>query len=251
NLFPNASIDFSLVKNYLGLFAKLDGNVNKTRLKDISYINPFINENIDIRNQVEKFNITGGIKGTLSANIGYKAYLSYKNIDNFAYFVNDSTRKETFNMEYGAGNTSVLGITGEINIKFSDIARIDGKLELNQYTLKHELNAWHHPSVRLSGNSSFKIAKKIKLDADVYFQGESKAKVYDFDTTSPAVPQPVITNIKTLKAFADLGVGAEYQHNKRMAAFIKINNLFGTDYQRYLYYPNFGFNILGGVSYGF
>ena len=248
NLFPNASIDFSLIKNYLGLFAKLDGNVNKTRLKDVSYINPFINENIDIRNQIEKFNITGGIKGTLAANVGYKAYVSYKNIDNFAYFVNDSTRKETFNLEYETGNTSVLGITGEINIKFSDIARIDGKLELNQYNLKHELNAWHHPSVRLSSNTSFKIAKKVKLDADLYFQGETKAKEYYFDPGASTNPQ---FNVKTLKAFADLGVGAEYQHNKRMAAFIKVNNLFGADYQRYLYYPNFGFNILGGVSYGF
>ena len=249
NLFPNASLDFSLVKNYLALFAKLDGDVNKTRLKDVSYINPFINENLDIRNQIEKLNITGGIKGTLAANIGYKAYVSYKSIDNFSYFVNDSTRKETFNLEYETGNTNVVGITGEINIKFSEIARIDGKLELNQYSLKHELNAWHQPSVKLSSDASFKVAKKVKLDANLYFQGETKAKEYYHDPAAlSANPQ---FNVKTLKAFADFGIGAEYQHNKRMAAFIKVNNLFGADYQRYLYYPSYGFNILGGVSYGF
>ncbi|ADY52472.1 hypothetical protein Pedsa_1919 [Pseudopedobacter saltans DSM 12145] len=251
NLFPNASIDFSLVKNYLGLFAKLDGNVNKTRLKDLSYVNPFINENIDIRNQIEKFNISGGIKGTLAANIGYKAYISYKNIDNFAYFVNDTTRRETFNLEYESGNTSVFGITGELNIKFSDIARIDSKLELNQYTLKHELNAWQHPSAKLTTNASFKIAKKVKLDADLYFQGPTKAKLYEPDPTSSTVPAPLIGNIKTLKSFADLGVGAEYLYNKRISAFLRVNNLFNSDYQRYLYYPSYGFNILGGISYGF
>lgn len=250
NLFPNASIDFSIVKNYLGLFAKLDGDVHKTRLKELSYTNPFINENIAIRNQIEKFNLTGGIKGTLAANIGYKAYVSYKNIDNFSYFVNDTTRQEAFNLEYEAGNTNIFGITGELNIKFSDIARIDGKLELNQYTLKHELNAWQHPAAKLSANSSFKIANKVRLDADLYLQGPTKAKLYKSDNSDPNNPQ-TIAEIRTLKSFVDLGVGAEYLYNKRISAFIRINNLLGTDYQRYLYYPSYGFNLLGGISYGF
>lgn len=251
HLFPNANFDFSLIKDYLALFAKLDGNIQKTRLKEISYINPFINENIGIRNQVEKFNLTGGVKGTLAANIGYKAYISYRTIEDFAYFVNDTTRKETFNLEYESGNTNILGITGEINIKFSDIARLDGKLELNQYNLKNELNAWHHPSVKLSSNASFKIAKKVQLDADLYFQGDTKAKIYNIDPNSTTVPPAVTTDITTLKAFLDLGIGAEYQHNKRMAAFLRVNNLLANNYQRYLYYPSFGFNIIGGVSYGF
>lgn len=248
SLFPNASFDFSVVNNYLALFAKLDGDVYKTRLKDLSYENPFINENIDIRNQVEKFNFSGGIKGTLSANIGYKAYITYKSIDNFYFFVNDSLRRETFNVEYEAGKTDIWGMTGELNIKFSDIARIDGKLELNQYTPKYELNAWQRPSVKLNATSSLQIAQKVQLTADIYFQGNSRAKTYDLDSNNPQVR---VMNVHSLKSFVDMGVGAEYKHDKRLSAFIKVNNLFGTNYQRYLYYPSYGFNILGGVSYAF
>lgn len=251
HLFPAASIDFTLIENYLSVFGSLDGDVNKTRLKDLSFINPFLNENINIKNQIEKFNLTGGVKGTLAANIGYKAAVHYKTINDFYYFVNDVNKKETFNVEYIADNTNVLGLTGELNIQFSEVFRLDGKLELNQYNLKNELNAWHHPGMKLSSNASFKIADKVKLNADLYFQGETKAKLYSYDNSSATVPAPILTEVKTLKAFADLGVGAEYLYNKKISAFIKANNLLGNDYQRYLFYPNFGFNILGGISYGF
>lgn len=249
HFFPNANFDFSIISNYLAVFAEVNGDVRKTRIKELSYINPFINENLEIKNQVDKLNIVGGVKGTLSAGIGYKAYVSHKTVENFLFFANDSISKQTFNAEYESGNTNILGITGEVNIKLSNVARIDGKFELNQYNLKNELNAWHHPSIRISSTASFNIAQKVKIDADVYFQGETKAKVYTLDPVSNTVLTPV--GIQTLKSFADLGLGAEYQHSKRIAAFVKFNNLLGTDYQRYLYYPNFGFNVVGGVSYGF
>jgi hypothetical protein len=251
HLFPAASIDFSLIENYLSIFGSFEGDVHKTRLKDLSFTNPFLNENINIRNQVEKFNLTGGVKGTLAANIGYKAAIHYKTIGNFNYFVNDTLKKETFNVEYIGENTNVLGLTGELNIQFSEVFRLDGKLELNQYNLKNELNAWHHPGIKLSSNASFNIADKVKLSADLYFQGDTKAKLYTYDTPTGTGPGPVTTTVKVLKAFADFGVGAEYQYNKRISGFIKANNLLGNDYQRYLFYPNFGFNILGGISYGF
>ncbi len=246
NLFPAASIDFTLIKNYLSVFGVLGGDVHKTRLKDLSYTNPFLNENINIRNQIEKFSIEGGVKGTLSANIGYKAAVHYKTIGDFSYFVNDSTRLQAFQVEYITENSNILGLTGELNVQFSKAFRLDGKLELNQYNLKNELNAWYYPGVRLSSTASFNITEKLKIDADVYLQGETKAKLY---TTSSVDPNDF--QVRTIKAFADLGAGASYQINKKFDAFLRVNNLLGTAYERYLFYPNYGFNILGGVSYGF
>ena len=246
NLFPAASIDFTLIKNYLSVFGVLGGDVHKTRLKDLSYTNPFLNENINIRNQIEKFSIEGGVKGTLSANIGYKAAVHYKTIGDFSYFVNDSTRLQAFQVEYITENSNILSLTGELNVQFSKAFRLDGKLELNQYNLKNELNAWYYPGVRLSSTASFNITEKLKIDADVYLQGETKAKLY---TTSSVDPNDF--QVRTIKAFADLGAGASYQINKKFDAFLRVNNLLGTAYERYLFYPNYGFNILGGVSYGF
>jgi hypothetical protein len=248
HLFPAASLDFSIVPNYLAVFGIFGGDVEKTRLKDLSNINPYLNENIAIKNQVDKFNIEGGVKGTLAANIGYKASVSHRTIDNLYFFVNDTVgnQRERFNVEYASGNSKILALTGEINVQFSEAFRVDGKLELKEYSLKDELNAWHYPAMRLSSNASFKIAQKFRLTADVFLQGDSKAKIYDVATLEPSD-----YTIKTLKAFADLGVGASYQHDKKIGAFLKINNILGNEYQRFLYYPNYGFNILGGFTYGF
>lgn len=253
NIFPVASMEFVIIKNYLSVYGLLEGNVQKMRLKDLSYINPFINENLfttefgGLNNQVEKFKLVGGVKGTLAANIGFNASVNYKTVGDFYYFVNNIDNKERFNIEYIPENSNILGFTGELNIQFSEVVRIDSRLELNQFNLRNELNAWFYPAAKLNSTGSFKLSDKIRLNADLYLQGETKAKVYNSTSTST----PPDFTIKTLKAFIDLGAGAEYQYNKKIGAFLRVNNLLGQDYQRYLYYPNYGLNILGGFSYGF
>jgi outer membrane cobalamin receptor len=87
---------------------------------------------------------------------------------------------------------------------------------------------------------------KVKISGDLLFQGETKAKIWDI----PNSTAPTYT-AKTIKAFADISVGADYQYNKQISAFFRVNNILGNDYQRLPYYNNYGINILGGVSYGF
>jgi hypothetical protein len=49
----------------------------------------------------------------------------------------------------------------------------------------------------------------------------------------------------------DLSAGAEYKATKYLGVFVKANNMLNTEYQRYLYYPKLGFNILGGLNFSF
>jgi len=69
-------------------------------------------------------------------------------------------------------------------------------------------------------------------------------------TTDPyeAPGTHVPTNVKS---FADISGGFEYKASKRIAIFVNANNLLNTSNQTWFYYPDYGFNILGGVSFGF
>ncbi|MNY45426.1 TonB dependent receptor [compost metagenome] len=55
----------------------------------------------------------------------------------------------------------------------------------------------------------------------------------------------------TIPSFADFNAGAEYRIKKQLGVFVKANNIFGTEYERYQYYPRLGFNIIGGINFSF
>lgn len=241
NFFPAASLDFMLIKNYLTVFGSFGGDVDKTKLKDLTDVNPFLNENILLRNTVKKVDAAGGIRGTFSANIGFKAAVIYQTVSDLSYFINNTNKRQKFDVDYFAGNTNILGFTGELNVNFSDAFNVDSKVNLRQYDNSAE-HAWLLPGFTLNSTASFKINEQIKLEGDLYFQGETKAKILN---SSAAY------TLKNIPAFADISIGVAYQYNKKISGFVKANNILGKEYQRLPYYPNYGINILGGLSYGF
>jgi hypothetical protein len=231
NIFPSASLDFMLIKNYLTIFGNLGGDVEKTLLKNLTDQNPYLNQNVNLRNTVNKIDFGGGIRGTVAPNVGYKAMVSYKTVSDLSYFVNDINKKQKFNIAYFAGNS---------------------KIQIKQYDNNTEQFPWLRPGIVLTTTASFKIVDKVKLSGDLLFQGETKAKIRDLALIiTPSPTPPILTYAKTIKAFADISVGADYQYNKQISAFFRVNNVLGNEYEKLPYYPNYGINILGGLRYGF
>ncbi|MBK0383954.1 TonB-dependent receptor [Pedobacter sp. SD-b] len=251
NIFPAASLDFMLIKNYLTIFGNLGGDVDKTLLKDLTDFNPYLNTNVNLRNTVKKIDVAGGIRGTLAPNVGYKAMVSYQTVSDLSYFVNNIDKKQKFDVAYFSGNTNIIGFDGELNINFSDDFNLDSKVQIKQYNNNTEQFAWLRPGFVLTSTASFKIIDKVKLSGDLLFQGETKAKILNPDLSVPPMPLPPIITVKTIKAFADISVGAEYQYDKQISAFFRVNNILGNEYEKLPYYPNYGINILAGLRYGF
>jgi outer membrane receptor protein involved in Fe transport len=52
-------------------------------------------------------------------------------------------------------------------------------------------------------------------------------------------------------SFADLSGGATYKVNKKFSVFVQANNILNATSKTWVYYPNYGFNIFGGVGYAF
>lgn len=248
HIFPAISLDFMLIKNYLTIFGNFGGDVDKNTLKGFTDTNPFINQNVALKNTINKFDLTGGIRGTFAPNMGYKAAVSYQTVGDLSYFTNSYQNKEKFDVDYMIGNTNIIGFEGELNISFSEAFNLDSKIDIKQYDNNNETHAWLRPGFVLQSTASIKIVDKVKLSGDLLFQGETKAKIYE--AYNPTITSPTYT-IQTIKPFADISVGADYKYNKQISAFFRVNNILGNDYQRFPYYRNYGINILGGVSYGF
>lgn len=249
NVFPEAEIDFSLVPEYFYIFGGVSGGVRKGSFKEFSRENPYLGPNLDIRNTIDRMNIYGGIKGNAGATFGYKVKGFYKKVEGLAMFANNLESPYMFDLIYdGEGDDAVthLGIEGEINVRLSEVVNLGGRLNIDQYTMVNQEEAWHLPKMKLAANARFNISEKLYIDAEALFHGLSYARGW-----APATSSPTPIEKQTVDSFLDLSAGAEYKATQQIGIFVKANNLLNTEYQRYLYYPKLGFNILGGVNFSF
>ncbi|MGV6946192.1 hypothetical protein [Sphingobacterium kyonggiense] len=251
NIFPEAEIDFALVPEYFYIFGGVKGGVDKGSFRNFTKINPYLGPDFNIQNTVERMNIYGGIKGNVGATFGYKVKGFYRKIEGLPLFVNNMETPFTFDLVYdGDGDKAVkhVGIEGEINMRLSALVNLGGRLNIDNYTMVKQDEAWHMPKMRLAANARFNISEKLYIDAEALFHGVSYAREYKYiDATTP----PTAYSKSNVASFFDLSGGAEYKATKQLGIFVKANNILNTDYQRYLYYPKLGFNILGGINFSF
>lgn len=251
--FPAITADFTLIPDYLQVFAEVKGDVTRNSLKGFTDENPFLNQNIQMQNTVEKLSITGGIKGTGGPGFGYKAKVYSKKITDMPLFVNAIRELNKFDVIYDFGTMSLLGLEGELSVQVSDNLKWTGKLTIEEYKPATELASFFKPQLRVSSNLMYQIDKKISLNASLIAQDDSKAKVYIPNMWHGPIPLTTVytESMVNLKGFVDLGVGADYKINTKISVFAKVNNLLNTNYSKYLYYRANGLNIFGGLSYSF
>jgi len=255
--FPAVTADFTLIPDFLQVFGEVKGDVNRTTLKTLTDENLFLNNNIEIRNSVEKLSISAGIKGTGGPGFGYKARFYSKEITDMPLFVNNFSNFNKFDVIYDYGEMKLLGIEGEISVQVSDNLKWTGKLNIEDYKPSVEQKSYFKPQLRVSSNFLLNINKKLSFNADVAVQDDSKAKVYLANPIAigsnsyPPIPDYNLEKVVNLKGFVDLGIGATYKINNKFSAFAKVNNLLNANYSKYLYYQVNGISIFGGLSYSF
>lgn len=248
NLFPTVIGELPIVPGYATIFGGYTGDVLKSTLRNFSTENPFLAENITIKNAVEKSNIYGGIKGNAGAGFGFKAMAFFKTISDMPLFTHSLAGAERFDVTYDEGNSKNFGFEGELSVKASETLSLTGRLLINEYDMATQEEAWYKPNFRLFSNARLSLKKKFILDAELVLNGDSNGLV---TTANPESSTGFDRKIMAVNSYMDLSAGAEYQVKEKFGIFLRANNLFGNEYQRYLYYPNLGLNILGGLNYSF
>lgn len=251
NLFPFADFELDVVPQFASIFGGVKGDVTKTSLRTLAQDNPFLNENININNMVDRLHIFAGVKGNLGATFGYKAKFFYRKIEDMPLFVNNTSDPTRFDVIYDQGideATSISGFEGEINVRVSQTVNIGGKINLSEYKLSTEEEPWFMPAVRISSDARINISEKVFLTGEVFFNGETSARYLD-----PLIDYvgEIPYSVRKMPAFVNINAGAEYRITNQFGIFVQANNLLNDTYQKYLYYPRLGFNVIGGLNYSF
>ena len=241
-IFPDASIDFQLIDNYLALFAGLSGDVVKNTMKDFSDENAYMRNFRGLGNSREKYKAFAGIRGSFSSSLGFKAQVEHSNVDYQSFIVNDTLSQYEFSVYNAGENGKRTVINAELNVRYSETFRLNFGVWAYKYEDDFMQRAWNVPTMKLYASPTYNYRDKLFLTADLFYTGESYAYL-----GSGAEG----TSYEVLDPYADLNFGATYKINQNFGIFLNANNVLNKQYQRYLNYPVMGFNMVGGLTFSF
>ncbi|MBN8820831.1 MULTISPECIES: TonB-dependent receptor [unclassified Spirosoma] len=236
--FPVANIDVTPVGN-IHIFGGVDGDINRNTLRSLLAENKWLAPQVLLANTVKSLDIYGGSKGTLGGGFSYEGKVSYARYRNFSTFNNTAPDTTKFFVLYDGGITNVLTISGQLGYTLKDKFRSTLKADFFNYGLDRLEAAWGRPRTTATWTNSYILNKKLFVTADLYFYEGIQNK-------------NMVSGVAyTLKPIYDANLKIDYFLGKQVAAFVALNNIFGQNYQRYLYYQTQGLNFLGGISYSF
>ncbi len=247
-IFPAAKLEFQVIPNYVRLFAEAKGDVNRTSLYELSLVNPFLGQNLNIQNSVDQLDLAVGLKGTILPGLSFKASFFRNSVKNLPLLVsnfNTTGVNNKFTVIYDNGRARISGFNGELDYKASDGFDLFGRVEFKDYSLASQAQPWNLPKFKLTAGTVIHISNKVDINGSLLIRG------------SALDPHPADNSVgstitySTIKSYADLSAGVQYKVNKRFNLFAQANNILNAKEQTWLYYPNYGFNIFGGVGFSF
>lgn len=235
---PRASLQFSIISNYVIPYVGIDGNLNVNHYKSIALENSFIVPGLYVKNSNQSIDLHTGVKGNFTRDISFNFRVSYAVTDDMHFFVNDSLVfiGNQFSVVYD--DVELLQYSGEIGADISERLSLLARVNYNSYSMKILEHPWHKPALDMSFSASYNLQDKILVNADVFYTGNRYAPIFGNEGGK-----------RELQGIADFNIGLEYRYNRILSGFIRFNNISNARYYKWNNYPVQGFSVLGGFTY--
>ncbi len=244
HFFPKAEGGYTIVPKKFVVFAGLTGGLNPNTFRTINGINPFATE-LALRNTIHKIEIYGGVKGEISPQTSFYLSSSSTSIENLVTFATMASNAAQVVL-YDNGNAKRTSLAAGIQHHAGDKFRLGFHTQFHSYATSTLAKAFSLPLLESKLNMGYNIGDKFLVKLDLFYWGERNGAMIsenvDFSRT--------ITSQK-LDPFVDLNFGVDYRYSKNFSAFIQINNIANGRYQRFVNYPVYGINFMGGFTFTF
>jgi len=239
-----ANLKYSLLDGMFIPYLGIDGNLQQNTFHSLNRSNPYINSSVDLKNTKE-FKIYGGIKGTLSKTISFDVHARHSTFGDMALFINDTIFSDQYKFNVLYDDVSKLSFGGSITYQNNEKLKIDATVDYNIYSTTSQKYAWYLPQLEATLRGSYNVFDKIYAKLDFTLKGGRKSP------NGVLNPDPTNENQFDADLIADANLHLEYRYNKRISAFLQFNNIANQKYHRWMNYPVYGFQVLGGVTFGF
>jgi hypothetical protein len=215
--------------------------------------NPFLGPTNRLLNTVNNYKIQGGIEGQFQEVFQYRAGIDVSRYNQLYFFVNnykqdfstfDGTR---FNLVYD-DKVAVFNINAELGFKISDFYSLNSRLDLYQYDLNQQAEAWSRPTWEFKVNNQVTPLDRLLIQANVNVMGGIKSRGQSLGIE---IGGPETYQVVKLKTIADLQLKVDYGITERISIFAEGNNLLNATNTRWLNYPVRGIQLIGGASFKF
>jgi hypothetical protein len=229
---PDLQGSYSFAGEKFTILAGWTGEYIKNSYYSATEENPFIFAPLDLRNtKMQKF--YGGLKLSLDG-IQLQGVVAQKLVTNLQLYQNDTSEYRFFKTAYDNG--SVFNIHGEALVTLVKNLEISAVVDFNTYNLDNQVRAWHLPNFEGNFSAAYRLLdEKLKVKAELYLAN-----------SIPYLDEA--GDERVLAGVIDLSLGATYSINEKFGVFLDLNNITAQQYVRYYRYPNYGFNLLAGVT---
>ncbi|MEQ8908477.1 MAG: hypothetical protein RIC95_04765 [Vicingaceae bacterium] len=254
HFYPLAEVKYNVIEDILVPYAGIEGKIERLNYQSIIRENPFVAENIQLQNSNQEYNIYGGMRGTLSSDLSFNTSVARIRTSSDYFYLKSPIGNEIlgkdFNLTYD--RLDEWQVKGEFIYRMGEKIKLFVLGEYFQFETEQEAEAWHRPDVKVSLSGEYNLRHKLIARASVFYWGEQYAQGVSAITINQFNQITDRTfKVETLDPIVDLNLGFEYRYTKKLSAFINFNNLAGINYQKYQDYPLQGFNVWGGLTYGF
>jgi hypothetical protein len=244
-VFPQAEFKYSLFNDIFIPFAGIRGGLKQTSYRALSTENQFVLVNIPLANESTPFDIYGGFKGTITKKLSFNLNASFAKVMNKAFFVTDTLYSvgNKFGVVYDTMN--LTKVEGSLAYQLNEKIKIDAIARYFSYETKNQAFAWNLPIFQFVLRGSYNLFDKFLVNLDANLEGGRKALVY-----GPGENIFIENNqyYQNLGFIADVNLGLEYRYNKRISAFLQVNNLASQRYYRWYNYPVQPIQVMGGIT---
>ena len=252
HVFPVLKADYQFAQEF-GFFAELSGDVQRNTYYSFVNENPFLGPSDQLLNTIQNYKVEAGIEGQFNGAFSYRGAINMSRYNQLHFFVNNYTNNtltaetEKFSLVYD-DKTTVFNINAELGYKFSDLYTMNSRLDLYQYDLSTQVEAWNRPTWELKVNNQITPIARLIVQANLSLMGGLKARGDDLsDILGQSGPYEVVK----LNTIADLQLKADYGITDRISVFAVGNNIFNATNMRWLNYPVRGIQFIGGASFKF
>lgn len=227
------------------VFGGFAGDVQRNYFRQLVGDNPFVNNRLQILNASKPFDLYGGIKRQLGGALSFDVRTSFAQYRNLHFFTNSLRDTARFDLVYETGTTRVLNLSTEVAYDAGKKFRIAAKADFYRYTLKNLQQPWHRPTFTATVIGRFAATESLFLTTEIYYLGGIQAPRYVRNGNV------VTENAVQLDPITDINLKAEYIFLEKFSAYLSLNNLLSSRYQRFQYYQNRGATALLGVTFSF
>lgn len=216
--------------------AGLIGRFIKNTYRNLTFINPYL-ETIRQQKNTRETELYGGIKASAGKHFNFSAKAGIIRYNNLPFFNNDTSDATDYKsfVILNESRLTDLRIHADMSFISQDKFTITGGLTFNGYTgMKDNAKAWGTIPLEIVASMRWWAFRQVLIKSDFKaFTGG---------------PYLLANNVnKTLSGAADLSAGLEFAINKKISAWVDVNNIFNNKYQRWHNYEVYGLNVLGGV----